>query len=426
MKQTVRRRIRKPEWVGAALSVLLEISALNGAWAGDARSMAPVASRPVAMGHVFVIVLENEAYEDTFSSQSPAPFLAHVLPAQGVLLTHYFGTSHYSLPNYIAMISGQAANPDTRDDCLVFKDFVSQGTTADGQVIGRGCVYPAHVDTLVQQLTRHHKSWRAYMEDMGNDPAREAATCGSVPLNQPDPTQAAAGPSRRVPLGDQYAARHNPFVYFHSVLDSPTCRRQVVNLRLLQRDLHSAATTANFSFIAPNLCHDGHDAPCTTGEPGGLVSADEFLRTWVPRILQSPAYRADGLLVILFDEGDVPEMPNPAGGHLQHYPGAVCCNEQPGPNLAAFPQVATWGDDTITFDYFGGDRTGALLLSPALVAGTVAHTPFNHYAFLKSIEHLFGITPYLGYAGQPGLIDFFACEGSDVQTVPGFSQRCRP
>jgi hypothetical protein len=45
------------------------------------------------------------------------------------------------LDNYIAMISGQAATPQTRNDCQVFQDFALAGMTSDGQAIGNGCVY---------------------------------------------------------------------------------------------------------------------------------------------------------------------------------------------------------------------------------------------------------------------------------------------
>ena len=105
---------------------------------------------------------------------------------------------------------------------------------------------------------------------MGNDPDREAATCGHPPLNAPDPTQGAEAPSARVPRGDQYAARHNPFVYFHSLIDATACATGVVDLERLTLIFASARTTPNFVFISPNLCHDGHDAPCKNGEPGGL------------------------------------------------------------------------------------------------------------------------------------------------------------
>jgi phosphatidylinositol-3-phosphatase len=107
------------------------------------------------------------------------------------------------------------------------------------------------------------------MEDMGNDPQRESATCGHPPLNATDPTQAAEKPSPAVPLGDQYASRHNPFIYFHSIIDSPACDSNVVNLNRLPADLKSDSTTPNLVFITPNLCNDGHDEPCNNGAPGG-------------------------------------------------------------------------------------------------------------------------------------------------------------
>jgi hypothetical protein len=52
------------------------------------------------------------------------------------------------------------------------------------------------------------------------------------------------------------------------------------------------------------------------GQPGGLVSADMFLQTWVPRIIASPAYKRDGLLVMAFDEGGLSVVRNPSGGFL--------------------------------------------------------------------------------------------------------------
>lgn len=95
--------------------------------------------------------------------------------------------------------------------------------------------------------------------------------------------------------------RTNPFVYFHSITDAPSCKSNVVNLNLFSRDITSVSDTPTFAFIAPNLCDDGHDAVCVTGPVGGLTAANQFLETWVPQILASPAYRKDGLLIIAFD-----------------------------------------------------------------------------------------------------------------------------
>src|SRR5262249_59176454 len=73
--------------------------------------------------HVFIIVLENKPFDVTFGLNSPAPYLAHELPKKGVLLTNYYGIGHSSLDNYLAMISGQAPNPDTQADCATLVDF---------------------------------------------------------------------------------------------------------------------------------------------------------------------------------------------------------------------------------------------------------------------------------------------------------------
>ncbi len=44
----------------------------------------------------------------------------------------------------------------------------------------------------------------------------------------------------------------------------------------------------------------------------------------------------------------------------------------------------------------GGDRTGAVLLSPFIKPGTVSTTPYNHYSMLKSLEDIFQVGGYLG------------------------------
>ncbi len=350
------------------------------------------------IGHVFVLVLENENFNTTFGPNSVAPYLAKELPAQGALLDHYYGIGHFSLDNYLAMISGQAPNPVTQDDCEDFTDFAMTGTAHDGQAIGQGCVYPASVKTIADQMDAKKLSWRGYMEDMGNEPAREAKRCGHPAIGTADGTQIATP-------NDKYATRHNPFVYFHSIIDRPACAENVVPLVGLQSDLASIEKTANFTFITPNLCNDGHDSECADGGPGGLVAADAFLRHWVPLIMASPAYRKDGLLIITFDEADVPD-PSQATDNFD-----ACCNEQPGPNIAPTNVVDKRPDTGPGIAGAGGGRTGAVLLSPFIKAGTKSSVPYNHYSMLRSLEDMFGLS-HLGYAGQKGLQPF----GKDVFT----------
>jgi phosphatidylinositol-3-phosphatase len=345
---------------------------------------APSQSLP-PIRHVFVLLLENESFTTSFAERSPAPFLAHTLPSSGALLKEYYAIGHASLDNYLALISGQAPNDQTQLDCAVYSDFKPSAPALDehGQLAGSGCVYPSVVKTLPDQLEAAGFSWRGYMEDMGANPARESATCGHARIGQPENTHVAT-------VGDQYAARHDPFVFFHSIIDDqPRCDRHVVNLDHLAGDLAQIATTPNYSFITPNLCHDGHDAHCVDGQPSRFTAIDGFLRKWVPLILQSPAFRADGMLVVTFDESD---SVGPGGS-------AACCGERPLPGAKYRPG----------FNGPGGGRIGAVVLSPFVRPGTVSTVPYNHYALLATVESIFKL-PRLGYANEPELRIF----GADV------------
>ena len=358
--------------VAAALGAL--VTTPLGASAQRQRHVMP----PVQ--HVFVIVLENEGFDTTFNSHSRAPYLADTLRKAGAFLRRYYGIGHFSLDNYIAMISGIAPTRATQIDCPHYDQFVATGMARDGQPVGNGCIYPAGIPTIANQLRARHRTWKGFMEDMGNDPAREPATCGHPKVGVPDTTE-------RATPHDQYATKHDPFVYFHAILDSASCKENVVPLTQLQLALQSPKRTPNFSFIVPNLCHDGHDHPCRNGEPGGLTSANAFLRHWVPLIVHSPAFRADGLLVITFDEA-------------LSIDARACCREQSGPNTR---KAGVNGP--------GGGRTGAVLLSRFIKPGTVTNVAYNHYSFLRSIEDIFGLS-HLGYARRPGVVSF----GRDVFT----------
>ena len=245
-------------------------------------------------------------------------------------------------------------------------------------------MYPATVKTVADQLEAERLSWKGYMEDMGDDPVRDGATtCAHPAIGTPDRTQQASAV-------DQYATRHNPFVYFHSVIDRSACAARDVALARLAPDLASAATTPNLSFITPDLCHDGHDATCADGGPGGLPAADAFLRTWVPahhRLARVPARRRCS------------SSPSMKRARTR----TACCDEQPGPNTPA-PGGQSAGP--------GGGRTGAVLLSPLITARDDHQRPYNHYSLLRSIEDAFGLA-HLGYAAAPGLRSF----GTDVFTA---------
>jgi hypothetical protein len=363
-----------------SLRPVLALLAALAVWAGPAATAAPAARRPLPpIHHVYTIVLENENAATTFAPGSPAQYLSSTLRAAGAYLPNYYGIGHVSLDNYIAMISGQAPNANTQTDCQVYSDFAGFSIGAYGQVVGAGCVYPRSVPTLVTQLGSAGLAWRDYNDGMGATPVRETRVCGHPAINSRDGTQVATAT-------DQYATRHNPFVYFHSIIDDTTlCDTHVVNLDALPQDL-AASDAPEYTFITPNLCNDGHDGTCANGGPGGLKQADAFLRQWVPRITGSSAYKRDGgLLIITFDESTLTDS-------------HACCGEIAGPG-SAHPG----------FTGPGGGDVGAVLLSPYISPGTVSQVAYNHYSMLRSVEDLFHLR-HLGYAQLPGESSF----GSDV------------
>jgi hypothetical protein len=363
--------------VRVALAALCAAMALAVGSAAGAQAYAPPPIR-----HVFVVVLENESSAVTFGPDSPAPYLAHTLTGEGAFLADYHAIGHESLDNYIAMISGQAPNPFTQTDCQVYENLVPGTLLSDAQADGVGCIYPSDVPTIASQLDAAGLTWRDYDQSMGADPAREAAECGHPGVGQIDTTQSATAT-------DQYATRHNPFMYFHSIIDDTTlCDSHVVNLDLLPGDLTSAADTPNYVFITPDLCSDGHDATCADkSRPGGFGGIEQFLQQWVPTITGSPAFQQNGLLIITFDES-------------QDTDATSCCGEVPGPGTVLPGLLGP-----------GGGTVGAVLLSPFIAPGTVSNVPYNHYSMLRSVEDLFGLS-HLGEAADAGEQSF----GPDVYT----------
>ena len=380
--------------------------------AGASSTFAAAASPATGIGHVFLVVIENEGFDKTFGS-NPNPYLPKTLRRQGTLLTNYYGIGHESNPNYLALLSGQAPNPQTQADCQIYDDFQPAPAVldADGQAVGTGCVFPRNVPTLADQLDAKHVTWHGYMQDMGNDLSRDPDRCGqpafSAGTGFRDGTQKATAK-------DSYAARHNPFVYFHSVIDDGSCERNVVPLTHLLPDLKSVATTPRFNLIIPNLCNDGHDAPCagkdvTGSSAGGLTSVDHFLSTYVPKIQASPAFKKDGLLLVIADESDGQDATS-------------CCGEKAGPD-SPFPGIYLNSNNGQ-----GGGRVGALAVGRCVRRGATTSTGYNHYSLLRSLEDLYGVRTggtdghgHIGFAAADGLKPlgpdvFAACPKSATRT----------
>ena len=308
---------------------------------------------PGKIKHVWLIILENKSYDATFTGLNNNTYLWKTLPAQGVLLKNYYGTGHFSQPNYISMVSGQATVSDVQSDCPFYDQITGAIDTSGtlhrnpnyGQLVSaqgpnaapmaNGCVYPASVKTLFDQLDAAKVSWKGYAQDLGNadasGPAHSAGAqyCGA-PYATPGPPGSTLQPSPgSANATDQYVPKHFPFAWFDSLLASgKDCNSaHIANLfdpgGGLYRDLQSEATTPAFSWITPNNCSDAHDAVChgnnlsggfadpdTPNPPvnytGGLYASDLFLEHVVPEIEASPAFKDGGLIDVTFDEAFPP------------------------------------------------------------------------------------------------------------------------
>ncbi|MGH2854600.1 MAG: hypothetical protein ACRDLF_10490, partial [Solirubrobacteraceae bacterium] len=277
-------------------------------------------SRLPPVKHVFLIVLADEPYAQTFGPESPAPYIARTLEHRGELLVRFYAVAHEELADEIALISGLGPTSETAANCPTFADIVPAVADAHGQYTGQGCIYPPAASTIGAQLTAKGLTWRVYAEGMGEgsaaggleSPAKQPAACWH-------PAFGAADPTSQVPEGDTFATFRDPFTYFDGVLHSPACAREDVGLEGLAGDLKSAKRTPSLSYIVPDLCHDGRPTPCAPGAQSGLPAAAAFLRRVVPEILAAPAYRHGGLLIVTTDQAPV----------TGEYADSSSCCEQP-------------------------------------------------------------------------------------------------
>jgi len=162
---------------------------------------------------------------------------------------------------------------------------------------------------------------------------------------------------------------HLAFVYFNDVNHrlnpkSAECIAHVRPYYQLATDL-ADHTSAQYNFITPNLCHDGHEgiSPCDALESkNNTLRSDTWLKQNVPLILESEEYKQGGALFIIWDEA-----------------------EDSGA--------------------FSDGPVGMFLLSPfAKGGGKTAYSNSIHYdhsSTLKTLQEIFQVGPLLGAAADP-------------------------
>jgi phospholipase C len=249
--------------IGVALTALCFMSAAAQEQRKQGeREALPQLSVP-AFSHVVVIVAENKEFEDVIGSAKMPNF--NRWAGQYALLTQYYAVTHPSLPNYLAMISGDFFG--IRSDCT------------DCYIRGK---------SLPDLLETAGRTWKTYQEGL------------------PEPGFTGSGSGR-------YAQKHNPFVYFEAIRSDPErCRRSVVPLDSLAADLEQGRLP-DFSFIMPDLCNSSHDC--------GIEVTDAWLGRVVNSIMESPSFDRTSLIVLTFDEGTTARSccgspPLAAGGRI--------------------------------------------------------------------------------------------------------------
>jgi len=238
VQQTFTTSTPQPLPTATPNSVVAPATALQGSAQGSVTGKIP------AFDHIVMIALENEDYEAIIGN--PQMPNVNALAQQYVLLSNYFAVTHPSLPNYIALMSGDTQNIHSDcNDCFVNATNIADLITASG------------------------RTWKSYEEDM--------------------PSACFIGDSKL------YAQKHNPLLYFDSVrLNTALCDKSIVPLTQLDSDLASSQLP-NFSFVMPNLCNSGHD--CAPDK------SDTWIHDMVAKLQASPALGTNSLIVIVYDEG---------------------------------------------------------------------------------------------------------------------------
>lgn len=249
---------------------------------------------PRQVPHVLVIMEENQGYNATQSACGSANAYFCALASEYASVVPWYGVSHPSLPNYLAVTSGS-----------------TQGCLSDG------CPGPYSADNLGNQLTEAGIPWTAYMESMPS-PCYQGSSFG------------------------EYAQKHDPFVYYQDLLDSPACASHVLPYPG-EPGLLSAlngASAPDFVWITPNLLDDVHD--------GTVAQGNAWLQANLTPVLSSPWFTDfPSTVVVTEDENDAA----PSGG---------CCEEAAGgqiPELVISRHAKGRGVVSITGDLYGTLRT---------------------------------------------------------------------
>ncbi len=337
------------------------------------------------LDHVFVIMMENTSYSDLLSpANTNTTFIQSVAHKYG-LATNYYGVTHPSQPNYVAMVSG--SNWGSNSDDVAQAD--------DGYFNHR---------SLTDELNMAGISWKGYMESMPyTGYTGDYGDCTSK--GAPDPTCTAGGDTGTA----LYVRKHDPFMLFPDVFSDPQQADRVVPLTRLTNELQTGHVP-RFVWITPNICNDMHggapqcpyaNTPTDANQALLYKDGDTFLNTWVTAIMHSPAWTRHSAIFITWDEGGyedaAPYGPTDNSG---------CCDSPVLPATPANPATAG-GGDLVGGTLYGGGHVPMIVIARDGARGATDATPANHYSLLQTIELSWGL-PLLGNASDTAMVHSLA------------------
>jgi phospholipase C len=370
----------KKSVLGIAATALCAISATPRA---EARDGVP------DLDHVFVIVLENHNSYTSFGSKGilDNPQAPHIqaLANKYNSSTNYHGVWHPSLPNYLAMITGDWIGTDVignsasghvyppnsvvgisdDDSPSVATDYAPPGIPSSHR-------WTVNLPSLAGQLVNAGKDWRAYLQNVPE--------AGTHLANWPADSNTAK----------LYAVKHNPFPYVVEVQSNPTQFAKQVPIEELFSDLGRKSVPA-LSYIVPDQCRDMHGlgnplAPCGGAkdtDDNDVKRGDDEAYWLVNGIVGSPVWKEGrNAIFLVFDEGN----------------GPTTCAYDPDKKIdvvsgSLLPAANCY--DPKNFN----DRVVMITITNYGKRGVKDNQFYSHYSLLRTIEAAFGL-PYLGHAAD--------------------------
>jgi hypothetical protein len=359
------------------LGVGLSVPAIASGPAASPPPHGRPAPRPFPhMDHVFVIMMENTSYSDLLSASNPNTTFIQGLATTYGLETDYYGVTHTSLPNYVAVTSGSTWGSNADDEAQADQGYFN------------------HLN-LVDQLEGAGVSWKGYMESMPSvGYTGDYGDCTNNTTPDPDCTGGDTGTAL-------YVRKHNPFMQYPEIFNNPQQADNVVPISQLSTDL-SDGHVPQFAWITPNICSDMHGGapacpyPSSPTDPAQATlyqDGDTFLNTWVTAIMKSPAWTGNSAIFVMWDEGGY-EDSSPYGPEDD----SGCCDSPVLPTAAPNPTTGG-GGDLAGGTLYGGGHVPMIVVAKNGARGTADATPTNHYSLLQTIEENWGL-PFLGNASD--------------------------